>query len=709
MHKMQTKAALCSVLVIQLMTLAAIIFNIAFARQLFGFLFVAFIPGFLILRIVKLDNLRIYLNILLSVGLSITFMMFLGLLLNALFPVFGLQNPLSTFPIVVSTSSFVLVSCALLSRRSEPFLSLPMPRPKLFLPIVFLVSIPFVTVIGTEIARTTGNTLVLMLLVILTSLVVLSAFWNKLISAEIYPLAILAIALFLLFHVSLISSYNMGADIHREAYFAQTTFINSFWNRSLSFNPYNAMLSVTVLPTIFANFLNVDITWVFKIAYPLIYSLVPLILYFAYRKQTGSLVAFLSVFFFMSMDTFYVQMLGLARQMIAELFLALLILLIADEKMGIVKKKLMLVIFSIALLWSHYAVAYLFLFLALVTFSISEYFKGTGKTTVRLITGKFIFGYALATSAWYIFVVPAASKTFADALGYIYNALISSEPGPGTTGLLPTAFTPIRQASQYLFYLLQLFVVVGIIVLILKRKKSQFVPEYAAMSIGGFLLLLMSFFLPNFAASLNISRIYHLSLFLLAPFCIRGGISIFQSIASMKSRLRLLPRKLGEAKLGSVKKAWILMTAVLLVCFFLFQVGFIYKISGDQPTSIPLSMDRKNRWTIYMNQLYIDQQEVSAIKWLAHYENNELRVYASSEATTYLADYGLISQGRLYIPDPTISTETIYSSYFYLDRLNTMNNTFVGNKKVWNTTDFSPLLNLLNKIYSNGDSDIYGR
>lgn len=745
---MQPRSVLLSILIIQMATLAAMIFNIPIARQVLGFLLITFVPGFLILQILRFDNLRIHVLVFLSVGVSIAFLMFLGLLLNTLLPIFGMSAPLSTFPTMVSVSSFVLVSCVILWGRDESSPSLTIPRLKLSraLVIVLLVSIPFLAVTGTEIARIAGNTVVLMLLVILTSLIVLCAFSNKLIPAEIYPLAILAIALFLLFHVSLTSDYLIGADIHAETYFAQTAFANSFWDRT-TFHPYNAMISATILPVVYANFLNLDITLVFRIAYPLIYSFVPLILYFAFRKQTGSLVAFLGVFFFMSMDTFYVQMLGLARQMIGELFFALLILLIVDEEIGIVRKRLIFVVLSIALLFSHYSLAYLFIFLALATFSVSSYFKANklngervevaharhesanfpdlskdaktlhgkmdkikqaiAESAPGLITGKFVLGYAIATSAWYIFVVPAASRNFADALGYIYNALISNISGPGVSGLMPKAYSLIRQVSQYLFYLLQFFVVIGFIVLIMKRRESQFNPEYAGMSVGSMLLLLMSIFIPNFAATLNVSRMYHISLFCLAPICVIGGMSIVNLMVGIRSRLGFFPKKLDIAALRSIRKAWMTIIAVLLVCLFLFQVGFIYEISGDAPTSISLGISRKNSWTIYMNQLYVDQQEVSAIKWLAQFNNNESRVYADSEGTTYLTSYGLISGKRLGWIEPELSGSYVDISYIFFDRLSVVDNIVIGYSTIWNSTDFSSILNRTNRVYCDGASDIY--
>jgi uncharacterized membrane protein len=426
----------------------------------------------------------------------------------------------------------------------------------------------------------------------------------------------------------------------------------------------------------------------------------------AYRRQTGSLIAFLSVFFFMSIDTFYVQMLGLAREMIAELFFALLILLIVNQTMSLTKRRLLFMVFSAALIVSHYALAYIFMFYILITPLLSNFFKRTNDKSVQVVTGSMILGYVVMTFSWNLFVAPAAFESLTRFVGYVYGEVGSLVPGPGVGGLVPGYLSPIHEVSKYLFYLLQFLIVVGLIWLIVKRKESQFNREYSSMSIASMSILLMAIFLPAFAAGLNMTRFYHIALFFLAPFCVTGGIVILDSLASMKSRFFSRVSKFDRVARNSVKKPWLFLVAVLLVSFFLFQVGFVYEITGDIPTSISLSRDRMNSWTIYMNQLYVDRQEVFASKWLSKFENNESMVYADLGAR-YLTSYGLISNERVSILYPGIPNIMSDGSYFFLGKLNVVNDRIVGYSEVWNNTDFSPILNNTNKIYSNGASDIY--
>ena len=72
---------------------------------------------------------------------------------------------------------------------------------------------------------------------------------------ELFSFAILVIAVSLLFQRSLICDNLLGTDIYFEYYVFRLTKNNSFWNPGIPFEHvalrnYNAMLSVTILPTI---------------------------------------------------------------------------------------------------------------------------------------------------------------------------------------------------------------------------------------------------------------------------------------------------------------------------------------------------------------------------------------------------------------------------------------------------------------------------
>ena len=124
---------------------------------------------------------------------------------------------------------------------------------------------------------------------------------------------------------------------------------------------YNAMLSVSNACTNLFYYFKYGFRYVFKIIYPLLFSLVPVGLYKIFKNQSEPKIAFLACFLFVSFYTFFIEMLSLAREMIAELFLIILLLLIFDKVIN--KRTIILsIIFSIGLIISHYSLTYLSIF-----------------------------------------------------------------------------------------------------------------------------------------------------------------------------------------------------------------------------------------------------------------------------------------------------------------------------------------------------------
>ena len=227
---------------------------------------------------------------------------------------------------------------------------------------------PVLSIAGAYVANVTGNTSVLLLaLASVLAVFIVAAYSKRLDIQKLHLIIILLIAITLLFQFSLISNYVQGYDIKTENYVATLTQSSGYWNSSASFSSavygrFYSMLSITVLPTVYANILNMDPTWVFKIIYPLIFALVPIALYFLWRNKLGASVAFISAFLFMSQVTFYTEIPALARQMIGEAFFVLLFLLLFSKNIRTQNVKILFVIFSFCLIISHYSMAFIFAF-----------------------------------------------------------------------------------------------------------------------------------------------------------------------------------------------------------------------------------------------------------------------------------------------------------------------------------------------------------
>jgi len=83
----------------------SVLLDIPVFRQILGFILLAFVPGMLFLCILKPDKLDMADKFVLSVGLSISFIMGVGILINTLYPRFGYETPLSLISLLISFTS----------------------------------------------------------------------------------------------------------------------------------------------------------------------------------------------------------------------------------------------------------------------------------------------------------------------------------------------------------------------------------------------------------------------------------------------------------------------------------------------------------------------------------------------------------------------------------------------------------------------------
>ena len=181
-----------------------------------------------------------------------------------------------------------------------------------------------------------------------------------------FPILIYIISVALLLHISLITPYLIGYDVHTEHFIYSEVMENHYWgNPSLEDSNLNPMLSITILPALFSIVLNLDGNMIFKVVYPLIFSFLPVVLYSVYNKISytkHNIIAFFAVLYVLFIVTYYTEMIGLARQQVAELFLALTLLVIFSDPV-LVKRRVLCIIFLFSMVVSHYAITSLFLIL----------------------------------------------------------------------------------------------------------------------------------------------------------------------------------------------------------------------------------------------------------------------------------------------------------------------------------------------------------
>ena len=691
---------LAFILILQFIVCALVLFDIPVARQIIGFVYFTTIPGFILVKLLKMNELDMLEIVLFSVGFSVALLMLAGLLINEFCLLLGFSEPLSLFPLIIVLNSFVLTGSFLVYLRKD---SVNFWKVKILsmspLALLFL-SLPVLSVAGAIWVNAFGTNLILLLMIMAIALLfVVGIISKKVLSPKLYPLAVLMIAISLLFHSSLISNHivSFGADISGEYVVFKTTQNNAHWSSipmytGIWYGRMNSMLSITILPTIYSTLLNMNAMQVLKVLYPLIFCFVPLTLYQLWQKKLGKKTAFAAAFLLMAQLTFYTEMLGLARQMIAELFFVLLILVILNKKIRPSNKMICFMIFSVALVTSHYALSEIFLFfISIACISLILMKRQSRNITLTMVAFFFVIMFA-----WYIYTSQSAAFDSMVSYGnYVYEQLDqffnpASRGQAVLRGLgLESSPTIWNTFSRAFAYLTEFFIALGFVGLITRRINIKLEREHFTFTVIAVAFLAALILVPGLANTLNMTRFYHTLLFFLAPLCVLGAEFLVKLISKREKELVV---------------SVLLLT--VLVPYFLFQTNFVYEVTGSESWSIPLSSYRMNSYKLYCSSGYTDDWSVFAAKWMhKNVDNQDTQIYADmSSIENVLGTYGSIYGGDIFLLSNTTSVSI--NGTVYLNSLNTVQKIIVTEFYLC-TLDELSFLDDMNKIYTNGGGEIY--
>ena len=625
--------------------------DIFFARQFIGFIYLAFIPGVLLLRIFRIHELSNAEALVYVSGLSISTMMFMGFFANTFFPVLGVDRPISTIPLLAVMTAVVLTFCFLAYTRDRDF-----SRPSFIdsngiiaPPLLFLCILPIVSVAGAQLMSVTGGNSLSMVLLVLLAIIPLLIVFDR-IPSKLYPLAVFVTAIALLYDVTLASPYVTGYDVQIEYFFARAVSTSGFWNLTIS-DDYNSVLSITMLAPIIASICNASVAAVFKVIYQFYFALVPLGLYVVYQRQTNDKAAFLSVFYFTSIFVFYAVMTQELRQEIAELFLVLLILLIIEKKLTSVTRSSLFIIFGFSLAVSHYGLSYLYVVILILAALMSAFINpmllrghriafsntreprsthssfGPIKTEQiarnNAIPTILVLLFVVVTFSWYAFI--ASSHTLLTLTGVLAhgfsNVLAVFSPQAATpAGIAVSEYSPMRQITLYLSYLAEFFVVLGFVGLFRKPREMTFTDGYFSLVCANFAFVLVGVAMP-LLFQFNTLRAYQIALIVLAPLFVVGGLIFFRAVT----------RIAGTSFAKKQQKASLTALSIFLALFLLFNSGWIYTVTNDNPTQFALNS--------HADAPRFSGQEVLAAQWVDSGKLNGTALYGDEFGRLLLSSF----------------------------------------------------------------------
>lgn len=693
--------------------------HIPLFEEIISIINIIFVPGILFLRTLKLHKLGSVKTFLFTIGSSVSLIMAVGFLLNIIFLQFG-KTPL-TFQNIIGSMiilSIILSITAYIQDKNYSNPSFLEMHDLKSLILYFSILLLLLTIIGTCYMNYYSSNILSLICILLIPIIVLAVIFDK-VSFKLYPLLIFIISISLLFHNSLISNYIWGWDIMKEYNLANMISSQSFWDYNMPVT-YNGMLSTTILGPFFKKIINLDMIWVYKIIFPLIFSFVPLGIYEITQKQTNPKIGFLSSFFFMSFYVFFIEMFQLPRQQIAELFIVLIIILFLEDQIDF-RLSILMIIFSLSIVVSHYATSYIIIFTFILAWFIvkvlkyiernvntktnpifkrlrSIKFSDNSETQVSLKINYILLLVCMA-AFWYIYITSSANfDIFINISNHIVTNLMDDFLAPSSTQsiyLITRSGTIIQNIEKYLNLISQFFIFVGLVCIFLNLKKCKFKVEYMAIAFAAFLVAVAGIIVPNFASTINTSRLYHITLLFLAPFCIIGGMMLVNKILRLKDSSKALK-----------------IFTIFLIIFFLFNTKIVYEIT-DQNAPTP-GLNPNYDYSLFNEMEVIGVSRLAEFQEIKRYSDIPSQNGSKMYRETYIYADGyrmllLISFGINVSKIPTNFNSIPTDSYLFLGTKNIKENKILIAKPPFsfNYTSSNGLINKMDKIYDNGGSQIF--
>jgi uncharacterized membrane protein len=722
-------------------------FNVLFVGSAYSFLYLSIVPGFFIQRLLRMRGIPFFELITYIVGFSIAYLFLVGISTNLLVFLPSMSQPLNALNSLVVLNIYTMFLLIINHiRENNSLIKIKLPQVSFINLFFYIVPFffPVLSILGAELLNNNrANTLTMILIISIAIYILVSSVFMKKLEHFYYEIPIYLIAVSLLFMFSLRSSYIIGWDVYKEYKVFLLTESQHLWSMANYTNPYNACLSITVLPTLFHYFTNVDNAYIFKFLFQCIFALVPVIIYSLSKRFTNSITAFLAVFFFMGTLDFFRELPALVRQEIAYLFFGLLLLTLFSKQIAPRQKKIFFVIFSFSIAFSHYSTTYvliaIFIFtsICLIIYTKIPYkffhavpenftlrpllvilFVAFAVLWLGIITntsGNIIKAFSETSAHITDFGQHTLNTSILDQLFSSTNedsqALLAQEIGDASKSYDHQKFTyypastykdynptiikdtlPLRvpdQIGNIIYFIgnsitrimkfLIAFGVIGTIVLFYKRLLSA---EYTILSIGFAIALILISSIPEISLFYPIGRLDQQALFLIA----------FPTVLSISWFLRFIPYKNR-----------MLFISLVFIIYFLFTNTFISQLIGGQNPEFIL-----NNSGLYYNEVYLHSSEITSIHWLDANNKGQLPVFADIGATEKMNGYG----NRRYV----VTYRDVFPSlldkngYVYSDYANTLYGIGIVNPKDTRMEYNFPskfLNNNKNLVYNNYETRIY--
>ena len=703
--------------VLGLVELEKIGMDIPIVRESIAFLYLAFLPGVLLLRVldIKLSLVRF---IVLSLGTSLSLVTFFIAMANVLLYSLGVKRPLSEIYLIISLTVLIitLLLTTILLKKKIFFATNSLDlRKKINILDSFLLLLPLLGALGNfRLWYAQDNFLVIVILIIL-SVIPLFVVLDK-IPPKKYPWLILSastsISLANLPHVKSLGETAISGVVKTAR----------VWDPSFP-SQHNSLLTQAILHPVFSIMLHIDIWEELYIINALIFSFIPLVLYEIYIDYFDRKIAFLSSYVFIASPILYAGgIVTSTRTGFGILFVALLLLSML-AKVDVSKKLFPLsILFAFSCIISHYGVSYLLMIS--LTLSCLIYFRLRCKEKDSFNLYNFATLYICFTLAWYIYTSHASNLNL--LVGFAKRILLSlSEPSSSEAFGGITAKTPSMSLTfTKLFISLIIFLILigasNSFINVVRNKTGS--GKYEIFAIP-FALQLLIMLLPGSFGGL---RIFAMSLVLAAPYSVIGFITFLKSLG------------LKDLKCVAIFSIFLLISLQFNTGVISNIANNIYGKTVDYSHNSPIDREKILKGDNFqakrkLYEFYPPDSSITGAEWLLTHIISGDTIYADSlllrpfyfipagGETSFVflsAKYGgsLVYENMKppkLAPITTLLIEKrMQKGYLFLTYHNVVDNLIViedehEEYEFYQTSDYISFFEKYNKVYSNGGSVVY--
>ncbi|MEZ0092695.1 DUF2206 domain-containing protein [Streptacidiphilus sp. EB129] len=302
-------------------------------------------------------------SLLLALGLAVITDLLVALLLNTVLPLVGMVHPLTRVPLAGASGMALIALGALLpeeEREKPEQRASGRGAPQGLFAVAALGSVTLVLSVAGAIRLNNGlsGAVSTVALTAVAALLVLLMVRRRRYPAEVLEFGLFLAAAALLLLTSLRGWFITGHDIQREYQVFQLAYQASRWNVGSLADAYNACLSITLLPAEVARLTAIPGVYVFKVLFPLLFALTPVLVYRSVRNVAPQFVALLSAVYFMAFPTFFTDMTFLGRQEIAFLLLGCAMVVLTDAGRPLRLRRLIVTVLLAGIVLSHYSTTY---------------------------------------------------------------------------------------------------------------------------------------------------------------------------------------------------------------------------------------------------------------------------------------------------------------------------------------------------------------